>query len=147
MPPVGKPSGLIVFGAPDAVERVAADRGIAAGEESLAGRQVLDGDWRSGSGLPSARSAGPRVGTRWQAERRARRDTTVRRPRQPMEREPLHVGLDESDLAAERARRHAAFAAQKRAARRLEQVVARVARERAEKPDRRTCGNSRSIVA
>ena len=42
LPPRGNPVGVMVFGAPDAVEREAADRRVAAGEEPLARRQVFD---------------------------------------------------------------------------------------------------------
>ena len=149
LPPRGKPRGLIVSGVPTVSS--AKPRMVVsppAKNRSLAGRSSI-----TIGGRP--RSDGHRASVGWasrwkpvrQADRGARREDDPRAPGNALEPGALQVGLDEADLPAERARRHAGLAAQERAARRLDHVVAGVAATAPENADSRTCGNRRSMCA
>ena len=134
------------------IERVPADRRVAAGKEPLAGGQVRHHfdrwDRRPDRG-PARRRRRPRhlAGkAARKAQPRARRKHRGPAARQPAVEEPLRERLDEADLRADGPRGDVVVPADQRAARGRQRVVAGIAdRRRADSVDNRTCGNSRSM--
>ena len=126
----------------EAIEREAAHGGVAAGEEPLARRQILDDVERSGSavgdrerpGCPWRHRAAAALAAKpdRQAEARAGREHDAAAPGRRRYTKPCMKRLDEADFRAEDARRHRAVDADHRAALRIEHVVARVAQHAAE---------------
>ena len=152
LPPIGNPSLIDRLGRAELIEREPADRGVAAGEEPLARRQVADRDERPAgrrvrrSDCPSRRSRDQsRAKPIADPEPRARREHDPLRPRQRRNICAVRYDLSEADLRPDRARRQAAVRAQIVAGARVRadrRGLSRTTED--ENDDRRTWGNSRS---
>ena len=128
LPPRGNPSGLMVSGAPTVSSAKPRMVRVAAGEETLARRQVVDDHGRTGIGAPFSSVGCASRGNPSARPSAARVANTIATTRRHLsEPESLQVGLQEADLPAQRPRRQAALRAQERAPVRIEHVVARVA--------------------
>ena len=153
LPPTGNPLRRSSRGGAEPIERVAAHRRVAAGEESLAGGQVRH-DLHDGLAVRTEHRIavlvdfGDRRGrSRWQgrAARRRRRSRPDGRAAAG-NMKPCANELDEADLRPDRACGQIAVHAHQLAPRGRQRVVSRVAdRREPDTVDSRTCGNSRSM--